>query len=110
MLVDAAWQTRIEAAHYLFIFFFQCKVKDEGHKNLETCIRRLTHWQVMGFFQAGRKTDLKAAIPVIFSGTNIAVTLCISQDVLKKPVSQVYLPQSEEEGKGVKEQSLYGQS
>lgn len=66
---------------FFFFFFFQCKVEDEGYKNLGTHIRSLTHWQVMGFLQAGKKTDLKAAILVIFSGTNIAVMLYISQDV-----------------------------
>lgn len=51
MLLDAGWQTRIEAGHY----FLQCKVKDEGYKNLETYIRSLTHWQVMGFCKQGGK-------------------------------------------------------
>lgn len=56
MLGDAGWQTRIEAGHYFFFgFFLQCKVKDEGYKNLETCIRSLTHWQVMGFCRQGGK-------------------------------------------------------
>lgn len=58
MLVDAGWQTRIEAAHYFF-FFVQCKVKNEGYKNLESCIRSLTHWQVMGFCRQGGKQILK---------------------------------------------------
>lgn len=48
-LVDAGWQTRTEAGHY----FLQCKVKDKGYKNLETCIRSLTRWQVMGFDRQG---------------------------------------------------------
>lgn len=51
MLVDAGWQTRIEVGHY----FLQFKVKDEGYKNLETCIRILTHWQVMGICRQGGK-------------------------------------------------------
>lgn len=37
-----------------------------------------------GILQAGRKTDLKAAILVIFSGTNIAVMVYIFQAVFKK--------------------------
>lgn len=59
MLGDAGWQTGIEADHHFIIFFLffflQFKVKDEGYKNLETCIRSLTHWQVMGFCRQGGK-------------------------------------------------------
>lgn len=63
MLVDAGWQTRTETGYY----FLQRKVKDEGYKNLATCVRSLM--QVIGKLWdfAGRQENrLKNCNPSYF--------------------------------------------